>query len=257
MAMTTEVSKTDTNALDFIDKLQADQQVWHSGLYASANEKLLALLADCLLAYSKLRDDRRALKVFKIRAKDLSIPFNAGTHLASIVVRYVFRIHNSRAAVYARVLRAALDEKIAPEQLPAWVTNVGGIENVQRPSKSNMSATQQRDADVDDAVELLLESAALTTLEASAADLTPDTSAGMPFSLVLVRSGPSGDFEVVRCVRNTSLLRQVLAREAKALRAENDNATAAAQQSAKLADSVAIVTAAATPSEPDQADVAA
>ncbi len=233
--MTNFDSITNAKNLDFLDKLHDEQQTWNSTLYASANSKLLALLSDCLAAYQRLYRDRHMLKAFTVKLEASSIPFNAGTHLTSKIIRYVFRLYNSRTAAYARVLRAALSAKKEPNELAAWVVGLGGIENVRRLSKSNMTPAQQARESAEQATELLLQCDALATIAANSADLTPDTSTGLPFSLAVVRSNAAGDFEIVRCVRNATLLRSVLASEAKLLQAENDNANAAQQQADKRA----------------------
>lgn len=238
--MTSFDSITNATSLDFLDKLHDDQQNWNTTLYASANSRLLTLLSECLAAYHRLSGDRRMLKLFTVKLDALGIPYNAGTHLASKIIRYVFRLYNSRTAAYARVLRTALDLKKAPNELAAWVVNLGGIENVRRLSKSGKTPTKQAQESANQAVALLLKCDALATIAAASADLTPDNSTEFPFSLAVVRQNDAGDYEIVRCVRNATLLRSVLAGEAKSLNAENDNAAAAQQQSDKRAQSNAI-----------------
>lgn len=238
--MTNFDSIANAKNLDFLDKLHDEQQAWSTTLYASANNKLLAMLAECLAAYNRMCGDRKMLKQFTLKLEALNVPFNTGTHLTSRIIRYVFRINNSRTAAYARVLRAALDAKKEPGDLAAWVVSLGGIENVRRLSKNNITPAQQANESAEQAAELLLNCKALTTISAGSIDLMPDTSTNFPFSLAVVRSNSAGDYEIVRCVRNASLVRRLLAGEAKALEAENDNVVAAQQQADKRAQSNAI-----------------
>lgn len=242
--------------LALLDQLQADQKNWHATIYKNASDKLLDMLALCQTAFQQLRGDRPALKALADKLKDAGITFNAGTHLSSRIVRYVFCMHNSRTAVYARVLRAAIEAKIPPQDLPEWVNRQGGIEYVRKPQKGNMTEAQRLDAAAELASEALLKAASLATISETSADLAPDASAELPFALALVRANDDAGYDIVYCTRNASLVRRALALVPKDVVTANSNPDAAQQQADKLARAEALAAQAATSVDTQAAEAA-
>src|SRR5271170_5527694 len=132
-----------SNPLELLDSIYVQQVEWTNTLYKSANERLLGLLSDCVKAYYVLHKDRYASKCLTQQLKDWRLVERDGTHLATRIVRYVFRLNNSRTSAYARVVRAAIDKKLEASQVAAWVTDQGGIESV-RLGSDGVSDTEKR-----------------------------------------------------------------------------------------------------------------
>ena len=199
-------------ALSMLDKLHTQQVEWRDTLYKSANDRLLGLLSECLEAYKLLKDDKIACKVVNARLTDLGLGAREGTHLTMRVVRYVFRITNSRAAAYARVLRAAMDHKIDPMGLKEWVIGLGGVEAVRRLSKSSVSPAEIAKQVREDAGKVLGSVKALASIAKLPMALKPGEAAYEGFKLVLMRHNKqTGEGEIVWASDNAALTRRFLA----------------------------------------------
>jgi hypothetical protein len=176
-----------TGAMPMLDKLHAQQVEWNDTLYKSANDRLLVLLGECLAAYEVLRDDRAACKQLNARLAQLGLGAREGTHLTMRIVRYVFRITNSRASAYARVLRSAAEHKVDALQLKQWVTETGGIEAVRRKSKGGLTPAQMAAQLCEDAGQALATAKPVACISKLPQALKPDTEAYEGYTLALVR----------------------------------------------------------------------
>lgn len=199
-------------AMPMLDKLYTQQVEWRDTLYKSANERLLGLLSECLEAYKLLKDDKIACKLLNARLGELGLGAREGTHLTMRVVRYVFRITNSRAASYARVLRAALEHNIGSVALKEWVIEKGGVEGVRRLNKSGVSPAQVAKQVSEEAGEVLGNAKALASINKLPSELKPGENAYEGFKLVLLRHNKqTGEGEIVWASDNAALTKRFLA----------------------------------------------
>ena len=207
----TASNRTARSALDMLDRLYNEQIEWTNTLYKSANDRLLSLLGECIDAFNLLKADPTARKVLDARLKEIKLDPRAGTHLATKVVRYVFRLSNGRASAYARVLRVAIDSKVEPLKLGAWVAAEGGIEAVRRAPKG-VNAKELAKQTAASAEEVLATAKALLTIAKLPASLKAGTEAVATFSLLLVRNDQqTGAGDVVWGTDNAALTKRFLA----------------------------------------------
>lgn len=200
-----------TDALGLLDKLHQEQVNWSATLYKTAQDKLIALLSECMTAHKLLKDDDKQRKLFNARMKALNIDMRAGTDLSTRIVRYVFRITGGRMHAYARVIREALAADREPTQLATWVADRGGIEGV-RASKVAKAAEQE----LDDATTALEHAGAVVSINKLDTALQPGSSGYGNFTLLLVRHDKStGNGEVVWGSDNAALIKRYIGRVAK------------------------------------------
>lgn len=113
--------------------MEAKRIDWETGAFRTSNQALYQVLAECL-AYSgelpikmaKLRN--AALATFY---KERGYRYKEETPLVTRVVRAVFGdVNRRRISTYSLVLRQAQKENVAYANLPAWIEERGGIQEI-------------------------------------------------------------------------------------------------------------------------------
>ena len=204
MTKATKGNNSKAGVMPMLDKLHTQQVEWNNTLYKASNDGLFAMLGECLEAYKLLQLDRTACKLLNARLEALGLAAKEGTHLTTRVVRYVFRIANSRAAAYARVLRAAVDHKVEPLKLKLWVIEQGGIEAVRRLNKGGATPAQRAKQLTEDAGSALVSAKALASIDKLPAGLKPGAEAYEGFK-------QTGAGEIVWASENAALTKRFLA----------------------------------------------
>lgn len=143
-----ELPKLPDLNVHILEGLEQKRKDWEEGAYRKSNMELYGILAECLL-YSVTLPSKTAAKArnaeldkfFKLRGYQNK----ANTPLASKVVRAVFgNIDRRRTNVYSLVIRAALDAKVTPEDLPNWIMAQGGVEEIRLAASKNHVSTAER-----------------------------------------------------------------------------------------------------------------
>ena len=113
--------------------MEAKRIDWETGAFRTSNQALYQVLAECL-AYSgelpikmaKHRND--ALAAFY---KERGYRYKEDAPLVTRVVRAVFGdVNRRRISTYSLVLRQAQKENVAYANLPAWIEEHGGIQEI-------------------------------------------------------------------------------------------------------------------------------
>lgn len=121
-----------------LDALSKAREQWEVTDFKKANDGLYQLLAECLEVYTTqfLKATKPAQKAVR---KELAVQLTAAggrvldkTSVLMMLVRLVFNTHRQRAHGYATVLGYAIKQGIAPADLPAFITQAGGIEEIKR-----------------------------------------------------------------------------------------------------------------------------
>ena len=172
-----------------LDGLSVRRQQWEATDYKKANEGLYALLADCLAVYQskflKGADaDRKALRkelVSRLQAAKIKVQKNSTTLI--MLTRYVFGSDRKRAHGYAYVLAAAISRDVAASNLPAYITEQGGIEEIKRKMVISEKAQANRNA-----------------VNAAKAEVTADIEQARITPLTTLQiSGVTGNYAVLLC----------------------------------------------------------
>jgi hypothetical protein len=126
------------DAVATLDALRAKRITWEATDYKKANEGLYDLLAQCKKLFDEqfvkaTDDNRKTLRMdleAKLKADGLKAQRNTTT--LTMFVRYVFGNDRKRAHAYTYVIKAAISYDVAAENLPNFITNEGGIEEIKR-----------------------------------------------------------------------------------------------------------------------------
>lgn len=154
-----KASKTVVNTVTFVnntvqqlDALRIQRANWEATDYKKANDGLYALLADTqgiyenkfLKASEQERKDLRKELEAKLNADGIKVQKNTTT--LTMLVRFVFGSDRKRAHGYAYVLKAAISNDVTANNLPAYIINEGGIEELKRKMVKSEEAQQRQAA---------------------------------------------------------------------------------------------------------------
>jgi len=116
------------------DVVANEHEIYHEQYVTRANETLYKLLASMLKVYLDIEASGESVRVVKeMRSKllaDYGLKTQANSRMSAIVVRYIVRSGRKTAHVYGRVIEVALANNITPEQLPDFIRDKGGIEEI-------------------------------------------------------------------------------------------------------------------------------
>ncbi len=116
------------------DEVAKQHEVYHEEYVCKANEKLYGLLGNMLavcLDVEASGESERVVKEMRSKLKaDYGIKTQANSRMPTIVVRYIVRSSRKTAHVYGRVIEVAMTNGIKPEQLPDFIREKGGIEEI-------------------------------------------------------------------------------------------------------------------------------
>jgi hypothetical protein len=186
-----------------LDGLVSKRKQWETTDYKKANEGLYSLLASCLEVFkSKFVDaddsDKKTLRsdlTARLTAEGVRVQRNTTT--LTMFVRFVFGSDRKRAHGYTYVLKAAISYDITAANLPGWIVEQGGIEEVRKRMIVSEEA-QQRKADLSVAqaqVKASIEQAVVTPL----AKLQMSGISG-EYALLLAKPNPDGMLSIVGAI---------------------------------------------------------
>jgi hypothetical protein len=207
-----------------LDALSEKRIAWEAGSYAKSNNELYSLLGEIKSVYDNRfvnadDDTRRVLRsslVAKLAAMNPPIKATKTSTTLTLLVRYVFKSDRKRAHGYVTVLRAAHQEGVAAEGLPAFIEREGGVEQIKLKAVKTEEA-KQRQAELEAAkvtVKADIETATTTPFTyVEISGLTGD------FAVALLKPMPEGNAAVIGFVSDAdaSLVQAVEKRMAKAL----------------------------------------
>ena len=123
---------------ELLDSMFQEREQWEQTSFKQANEKKYEMLGKCLSLfidrYVNAKDtDRIALRQHlqrKLLAMNISV--QKTTNVLTMIVRFVFNSDRNRANTYVKVLKAAWEAKKSPADLPDWIAENGGVEEIKR-----------------------------------------------------------------------------------------------------------------------------
>ena len=149
-AVVAKVASSHTSARATIDKLIIDKQVWEQTAYKTSNDQLYALLQRCYKLYAVMtadRDSARELRnAVESTLKEQGFRLSDSSHMITKIVKCVFGANRRRVSAYSIALRAALAAKVTASDLPLYIREKGGIEEL-RLSQSPNAMTPKRKAE--------------------------------------------------------------------------------------------------------------
>ena len=125
-----------TSARSAIEGLIKDEQEWFHGVHKAANSRLYVLLQRVYHLYLLMSSDKvfngHLVKELAKQAKARNLIINPKSHTLKQIVQVVFGADRRRSSAYCLALRVALSEKIKSKDIPQFLRNAGGVEEVRR-----------------------------------------------------------------------------------------------------------------------------
>jgi len=222
-----------------LDGLVTKRKQWEITEYKKANEGLYGLLGSCLDVFSAKfvdadLDDRKTLRSElsnKLRADGIKVQSNTTT--LTMFVRFVFGSDRKRAHGYTYVLKAAISHGITAANLPSWILEQGGVEEIKRKTIVSEKALAKR-------AELSIAKAEVTVgiEQASLAPLAqiPLSAVTGDYAMLLARPNPSGMVSIVGvlCDVEEAFFNAMLIKMAKQKASSNAQNKAMAQEGTDL-----------------------
>ena len=222
-----------------LDGLVAKRKQWEATDYKKANEGLYSLLASCLDVFNSkfITADDNSKKTLR---GELTARLTAGgvrvqrnTTTLTMFVRFVFGSDRKRAHGYTYVLKAAISYDVSAANLPSWIVEQGGIEEVRRQMVISEEA-KQRKADLANAqtqVKASIEQAAVTPL----AQVRLSGVSG-EYALLLAKPSPDGTVSIVGVISdiNEAFYNSCLLKMARVKAADNAQTLALSKESTDL-----------------------
>lgn len=147
-----------SNLLVALDALVTERETFEREEYARSNAKLYEILTNIYSAYkiakgsdSLLTETVRQMKQVLQQSGDR---IQTNTLAINLFVRYVFRTSRQRAHNYSRTLQAAYAKGIAPEALPQFIADGGGVEECKKDFVKGPKALE-REAKIASALEMV------------------------------------------------------------------------------------------------------
>ncbi|MBK1683699.1 hypothetical protein [Rhodoferax fermentans] len=138
-------------AVVFFKQLVTEREGWEQNAYKTSNDQLYALLQKCYGFYNDMAGSTAAAAGKRdglnryIEQKGYN--FASATHTLTKIVKCVFGVDRRRVSAYGIALRFALDSKVAVQDLPAFIYDNGGVEQM-RLAKSTTAMTVKQKAEV-------------------------------------------------------------------------------------------------------------
>ena len=144
------------NVRDHIQQLIAERQSWQDNAYQASNEQLYVLLQKCFATYKAMCADTPESKLLRSALTDYinlsGMKFNSGTHTMVKIIKCVFGADRRRVSAYGIVLRRALSEGVCVIDIPAYIRDNGGVEEIRLAKAPNAMTAKQKAAAAAEAV---------------------------------------------------------------------------------------------------------
>jgi len=213
-----------------VDKLIAERKSWQANEYAQSNQRLYQLLQSCYVLYKEIAGvsaEKLAIKrAFLGHCVDLGYKFKDSTHLMYKVVACVFSEANKRrVSSYAKALRIANEKRIGSIDVPKFLIDAGGIEEVRRDTKSKVSVKDKAKLGLP-----LMDGPTLASVQSDALNALFDEAAYDGAVLLMSTREVSGSFSIKHVIQSGVLVTSALAhlptllKDKKALQEAEDKA---------------------------------
>jgi hypothetical protein len=118
-----------------IESLAIEREAWETTAYSRSNEMLYALIQKCYVLYLDLTNGKGDVGAKKVGFKDYinskGYAFKDSTPLTGKIIRCVFGDKDRRRmSTYHTVLRKAVAEKWAVDDVPAKIAEGGGVQEI-------------------------------------------------------------------------------------------------------------------------------
>ncbi len=133
-----------------IEGLMLEREQWQENAYRTSNDQLYGLLQKCFALYKELSGESAEAATQRSALRDYinlkAYKFASGTHTIVKIVKCVFGADRRRVSAYGIVLRAALAQNISALDIPQFIRDAGGVEELRLAKAPNAKTVAQKAA---------------------------------------------------------------------------------------------------------------
>lgn len=149
-------AKATTVTYAYLEQLAIERQVWQDTAYRTSNEQLYVLLQKCYQIYKCMEAATEEGKSLRQGLNDYialkGFVFGKGAHTLTKIVKCVFGADRRRVSAYSIVLRTALAQGKTVFDIPAFIRDAGGVEEIRLAKAPNAMTAKQKAQAVTDKV---------------------------------------------------------------------------------------------------------
>ena len=146
----TKVVDYNKQTLALLNSLINQREKWETTVYRKSNEMLYGILQNCYsINYGMLGNDkvakarRAALEQF---VEEKNYRFTESTPVVTKVLKCVFGVDRRRVSAYSIVLREAAKQGVMLKDLPQWIEDNDGVEQIRLGKAPNAKTPKQKAA---------------------------------------------------------------------------------------------------------------
>ena len=194
-----------------VDSLIAERKHWEHNEFASSNQRKYQILQNCYVLYKSMAgvsSEKLALKrAFNKYCQERGYNFKDSTHLMAKVVTCVFGNENRRrVSSYAKALRIANEKRIGSLDIPTFLKEAGGIEELRREASAKVSVKDKAKLGLP-----LMANPALGVVQSDALNAVFDEAAYDGAVLLMSTREVDGSFQVKHLIQSGVLVTSALA----------------------------------------------
>lgn len=138
-----------TQTMEVLSAISAERENWEANAYRTSNLELYNILQQCYALDWEMnhtlyiaKDVREGIKEY---ASKMGFSFKDGTPMMNRIVRCVFgNVVRSRISTYATVLKEAKKQNIAIADIPSFIENAGGVQEIRLSKSKNFVSSKQK-----------------------------------------------------------------------------------------------------------------
>lgn len=221
------------NVFNSLSTLTEQRKQWEEGAYRKSNDELYALLQQCY-QLDNLISTTKGAKAMRNQitkyAEQLGYSFKQTTPTITKIVRCVFGdVHRSRVSTYSLVLREAKRQNVTVKNIPSFITNAGGVQEIRLTKSPNYQSTKQKV----EAAEKTVFNTPISSIKTDELSLFADVEHVEETCVLLAQQEADGSFTVFSVVRSKAAVNAAML---GALSTSKQELTAKAEQDAISAE---------------------
>ena len=192
-----------------LENLIVQREVWEDEIFRASNDRLYSILQDCYALYANAASKPAAKALNEALTQQANIKglkFTPSAHTLTKIVKCVFGADRRRASAYSIALRSALSAAVKPDDLPAYIRNKGGVEEV-RLARGNAMKPADKAVKAAD----LVANSELALVQAPAVTALLDTGKIDEFVVLLAQQGADGVLTIKALVQSKTVVDAALA----------------------------------------------
>jgi len=143
-----ESRKSNISAYRALEELVTDKASWEANAFRASNDQLYALLQRCYKLYTTMCEEaataKQLIKDVESFLLDQNCKVSNSMHTLTKIIKCVFGTDRRRVSAYSIALRAALAAKITAEEIPDFIREHGGVEELRLGKSPNAKTIKQK-----------------------------------------------------------------------------------------------------------------